>query len=77
MFREAAAEARRTKASRPDQAAYHEGREVAYVEALMLMQSQADAFMMSRQALGMADFDPLNDVLEPPKPSRSGQGPVT
>ena len=56
--------------SRPEEARYHEGREMAYVEALLRMQSQADAFMIPREELGLADFDPLRDSLEPPKPSR-------
>ena len=71
MFREAAAEARRDKKLCPEEAAYHEGREMAYVEALLRMQSQADAFMIPREDLGVSGFDPLKDPLEPPKPGRS------
>ncbi len=72
MFREAAAEAQRDKKSRPEEAPYHEGRETAYVEALLRMQSQADAFMIPREDLGVSGFDPLKDPLEPTKP-RSGR----
>ena len=66
MFREAAAEAQREKTSKPESAQYHEGRETAYIEALLLMQSQADAFMIPRAIVGMDGFDPLRDPLEPP-----------
>jgi hypothetical protein len=68
-FREAAAEAQRNALSRPSEARYHEGRQMAYVEALLLMQSQADAFMLPRGELGMDGFDPLRDPLQPPDPS--------
>lgn len=71
LFREAAAEAQRDKKSFPDSAGYHEGREMAYVEALLWMQSQADAFMIPREDLGMSGFDPLKDSLEPSNPGRS------
>ncbi|MBK8213030.1 MAG: hypothetical protein IPK71_04705 [Myxococcales bacterium] len=71
MFREAAAEAQRDKKTRPEEAAYHEGREMAYVEVLLRMQSQADAFMIPREDVGLSGFDPLKDPLEPPKPGRS------
>jgi hypothetical protein len=70
MFREAAAEAQQDKVRCPNEARYHEGREMAYVEALLRMQSQADAFMIPREDVGLAEFDPLKDPLEPPKPSR-------
>ena len=70
LFREAAAEAQRDKNSRPEEARYHEGREMAYVEALLRMQSQADAFMIPRAEVGLDGFDPLKDPLEPPKPGR-------
>jgi hypothetical protein len=52
LFREAAAEAQRGKTCRPEAAQYHEGRQMAYVEALLRMQSQADAFMISREDVG-------------------------
>lgn len=71
LFREAAAEAQRDKERRPEEAAYHEGREMAYVEALLRMQSQADAFMIPREDLGLSGFDPLRDPLEPPMTGRS------
>ena len=71
LFREAAAEARRDKEGRPEEARYHEGREMAYVEVLLRMQSQADAFMIPRAELGLGDFDPLKDPLEPRKPARN------
>jgi hypothetical protein len=71
LFREAAAEAQRDKERRPEEATYHEGREMAYVEALLRMQSQADAFMIPREDLGLSGFDPLKDPLEPPKPGRN------
>jgi hypothetical protein len=67
LFREAAAEAQREKISRPEEARYHEGRQMAYVEALLRMQTQADAFMVPREEVGLAGFDPLNDPLEPQK----------
>jgi hypothetical protein len=71
LFREAAAEAQRDKTSLPEEARYHEGREMAYVEALLRMQSQADAFMIPREDVGLAGFDPLKDPLGPPKPGRN------
>jgi hypothetical protein len=71
MFREAAAEALRDKVGRPGEAPYHEGREMAYIEVLLRMQSQADAFMIPREDVGLADFDPLKDPLDPPSPSRN------
>lgn len=70
LLREGAAEAQRDKVNHPEQAAYHEGREIAYVEVLLLMQSQADAFMIPREHVGLADFDPLKDPLAPPAPTR-------
>jgi hypothetical protein len=71
MFREAASGARRDKESRPQEARYHEGREMAYIEALLLMQSQADSFMIPREDIGLRGFDPLKDPLEPSKPDRN------
>lgn len=71
LFREAAAEAQQDKTSRPAEARYHEGREMAYIEALLQMQSQADAFGIVREDVGLAGFDPLKDPLEPPKPGRN------
>jgi hypothetical protein len=67
LFREAAADAQRERYNRPDEASYFEGRETAFKEALMLMQSQADAFMIPREDIGLAGFDPLNDDLDPAK----------
>jgi hypothetical protein len=71
LFREAAAEAQRDKKARPEEARYHEGREMAYVEVLLRMQSQADAFMIPRAEVGLDDFDPLKDRLQPPKAGRN------
>ena len=71
LLREAAAEARRDKGARPEEAPYHEGREAAYIEALLRMQSQADAFMIPRKELGLDGFDPLSDALDPSGPDRS------
>ncbi len=60
LFREAAAEARRNKETAPKEStAYHEGRETAYIEVLLRMQSQSDAFMIPRENLGLDGFDPL------------------
>jgi hypothetical protein len=71
LLREAAADAEREKHSRSGDATYHEGRQMAYVEVLLLMQSQADAFMIPREELGMNGFDPLKDPLQPPDASRN------
>jgi hypothetical protein len=71
LFREAAARAQRDKATFPTEARFHEGREMAYVEALLRMQSQADAFMIPREDVGLASFDPLKDPLEPPETGRN------
>ena len=70
LFREAAAEARKNKANATEPA-YHEGRERAYIEVLLLMQSQADSFAIGRERLGLANFNPLTDKLEPPDPARN------
>ena len=71
LFRESGAEARRDKTSgKSGDSRYHEGREMAYVEALLFMQSQADAFMIPREELGLDGFDPLKDPLDPPKSGR-------
>ncbi len=67
LLRESAAEAQRSKRARPDEAKYFEGREMAFKEALLLMQSQADAFMIPRGDMGLAGFDPLKDDLDPAK----------
>ncbi|MDQ3366847.1 MAG: hypothetical protein M3680_15600 [Myxococcota bacterium] len=65
LLREAAAEARRNQAADPRDG-LESGRAAAYVEVLLLMQSQADSFMIPRERLGMAGFDPLLDPLDPP-----------
>lgn len=65
-FRESAAEARRDRLiAKAEDAKYHEGREAAYVEVLLRIQNQADAFMIPRESIGAAGFDPLCDSLDP------------
>ena len=59
LVRELAADARASGAS----SQFAEGRESAFVEVLMLMQTQADTFGIARAVVGMAEFDPLNDPL--------------
>ena len=68
-FRESASEARYNKVNLPSDKAYHEGREMAYIEVLMKMQSLADSFMIPQASLGIADFDPLVDEIDPGKQS--------
>ncbi len=66
LIREDAAEARRDKAARPpSERLYFEGREAALTEVLLAMQSQADAFLIRREELGLDGFDPLGDTLDP------------
>jgi len=64
-FRESASEARHDKSVLPSDKSYHEGREMAYIEVLMKMQSLADSLMIPRATLGIADFDPLVDDIDP------------
>ena len=52
---------------RREDGAHQEGREAAFVESLLMRQSQADAFMIPREEVGLAGFDPLNDPLDPPQ----------
>jgi hypothetical protein len=74
LLREAGAEAQRNKKREPDFVRYHEGREMAYIEVLSLMQNQADSFLIPRETIGLAGFDPVNDPLEP---NPSNRGPST
>jgi hypothetical protein len=69
-LREAAAEARREKIANPTTAQYYEGRETALIEALLTMQTRAKAFMIPSDDIGVGDFDPLMDPLEPPDATR-------
>jgi len=71
LFREAGAEAQRNKSREPEAASYHEGRQMAYQEVLLLMQSQADTFLIPRESIGLDGFDSLNDSLDPPKPDNA------
>jgi hypothetical protein len=67
LLRETGAEARRERDQNPG-SEFEQGRALAYVEVLSLMQNQADSFMISKEEIGLAGFDPLNDPLDPPKP---------
>ncbi len=64
LIRESAAESRALANTSPLENSFSSGRELAFTEVLMLMQSQADAFLISRSELGL-DFDPLGDELTP------------
>ena len=70
LLREAAADARRRKAADPNESHFHEGRESAFIEALLFMQSQADSFAIPRKEFELDAFDPLKDPLDPPNPGR-------
>jgi hypothetical protein len=70
LLREAGAEAQRERKQNPD-SGFEQGRALAYIEVLSLMQNQADSFMIAREEVGLAGFDPLNDPFEPPKPGPS------
>jgi hypothetical protein len=70
LLREAGAEAQRERKQNPG-SGFEQGRALAYIEVLSLMQNQADSFMIAREEVGLAGFDPLNDPLEPPKPEPS------
>jgi hypothetical protein len=63
LLREAADAAKRRQRAEPDNADFHAGRVMAYVEVLSLMQSQADSFMIPREELKLDSFDPASDIL--------------
>jgi hypothetical protein len=63
LLREAAEAAKRQQRTEPENADFHAGRAMAYVEVLSLMQSQADSFMIPREELRLDGFDPANDIL--------------
>src|SRR5262249_7595200 len=48
---------------------FQRGRAMAYIEILSMMQNQADVFQIDREELLLSGFDPLNDPLDPPRPS--------
>jgi hypothetical protein len=48
---------------------FERGRALAYVEILSLMQHQADSFMIPRDPILLSGFDPVNDPLDPPRPT--------
>jgi len=50
-------------------AEFEQGRAMAYVEVLSLMQNQADAFQVPREELLLAGFDPEVDPIDPPPPT--------
>lgn len=68
LLREAAEKAKRQQRPEPENADFHAGRVVAYVEVLSLMQSQADSFMIGREELRLDGFDPVSDILQRPAP---------
>lgn len=70
LLREAADEARKSKNKTAEGKQFHEGRESALIEVLLMMQSRADSFALPRNAIGLDAFDPLKDPLAPPKPNR-------
>jgi len=65
LIRERAAKAQRDKVGETESVAFHAGREMAFIEVLLMMQSQADSFMISRSDLGIDGFDPTTDSLDP------------
>lgn len=70
LVREDAAEAaERQSAATAERAAFEAGRALAFVEVLLRMQSQADAFAIPRRDLGL-DFDPLEPTALSPRGGR-------
>lgn len=47
---------------------FQQGRALAYIEILSMMQNQADVFQIEREELLLSGFDPVNDPLDPPRP---------
>lgn len=60
----AAAQSRASESGRE----FQQGRALAYIEILSMMQNQADAFQIGRDELLLSGFDPVNDPLDPPRP---------
>jgi hypothetical protein len=68
LLRETGAEARRKSRETGKMCEFEQGRAMAYVEVLSLMQSQAVAFQLPREDLLLAGFDPERDPIDPPLP---------
>jgi hypothetical protein len=68
LLRERCAEARRRSIGNAEGSDFEDGRAMAYVEVLSLMQHQADAFELPREELLLAGFDPECDPVDPPPP---------
>lgn len=62
LLREAAAEARSSSRDEGTGAGFQAGRALAYAKVLSLMQSQADAFAISRELMDLQDFDPASEL---------------
>ena len=67
-LRENGAKAQVQSRSAQDGREFQQGRAMAYMEILSMMQNQADSFQIPRDDLLLSGFDPLNDSLEPPRP---------
>ena len=65
LLREAAEEARGLSESDPSD--YQKARAFAYAEVLALMQSQAGAFDLPRNELGLEGFDPIAALTNEPR----------
>jgi hypothetical protein len=69
LLRRTGAEARHRSAEAGRMAEFEQGRAMAYVEVLSLMQNQAEAFQLPREDLLLAGFDPETDPIDPPPPT--------
>jgi hypothetical protein len=67
LLRERGAEAQRERNQNPN-SGFEQGRALAYIEVLSLMQNQADAFGLDREQLCLSGFEPLTGKLDPPAP---------
>jgi hypothetical protein len=66
LLRERGGEALRRSREPGEMAEFEQGRSMAYIEVLSLMQHQADAFQLPRDELLLSGFDPENDAIDPP-----------
>lgn len=62
LFRENGQAAMARAKSDPAQALFHEGRALAYAEALSSMQSRADIFGLRLDEIGLSGFDPVAEI---------------
>lgn len=63
MIREEAAGADETVRAGSEPMEYFKGRRDAFIEVLSLMQSQANAFQLDLERLGLGNFNPFSDEL--------------